>query len=394
MPRESDKYWATPGGEIVEVSDRHILEIIREPEKFGLTKAYIDKVHKKHGEKLAQEGNAREEILTKLIELGWVRARYIRAQDEWFFQVVGPSAFVLIKKLCKHILKGGGSDYSAVRIIDLAGNLIGPPENTILETAEGSLDKRRKVSQFAEFLNPKRKRNPRYADAYWMSPDNKIMEVSDRHITLIVTEPETFGLTKAFIAKVHKKHGEPVGSEGYAREEIMAALIANGWLRARYVRGADSWTFQTRGKEDNGRVKKLCAYLLKHDASIYSQAVVIDLSGFRLDGGEDTLSEVAAGALERKRKVSQFAEFLNPGQSDLINRRIALFKKHPEQLASKLRVSANRKLVRCPYCESTCKIIAGKIARHGFSFERISDMPQHEKGNYQSGECPGTGVTV
>lgn len=180
------------------------------------------------------------------------------------------------------------------------------------------------------------RKNSRYADAYWMNPDNEIMEVSDRHITLIVTEPETFGLTKAFIAKVHKKHGEPIGSEGYAREEIMAALIANGWLRARYVRGADSWTFQTRGKEDNGRVKKLCAYLLRHDASIYSQAVVIDLSGFRLDGGEDTISEVAAGALERKRKVSQFAEFLNPGQFQ------ELYKfRYPEKGEENLRFMVN-----------------------------------------------------
>jgi len=153
-------------------------------------------------------------------------------------------------------------------------------------------------------------------EAYWMKPDNKVIPVTQRHITSIVTEPEKYGLDRKFIEKVHRKHKEPIGAEGNAREEIMAALIASGWIRARYVRFADSWTFQTRGSVDNFRVKKFCAFLLKHGVSIYTQAVVIDLSGFRLDGGQDTISEVAAGALERKRKVSRFAEFLNPAYSE------------------------------------------------------------------------------
>ena len=154
--------------------------------------------------------------------------------------------------------------------------------------------------------------NYRASDAYWMLPDGSIEEVTQRHITDIVTDPQAFGLTRQYIEKVYHLHKEPIGSEGNAREEIMAALIAKGWVRVRYVRGAASWTFQVSGKEDLPKVKKMSKYLLKHGANEWDQAVIIDLSGFRLDNGEDRIGEVAAGSLERKRRVSQFAEFLNP----------------------------------------------------------------------------------
>jgi hypothetical protein len=160
--------------------------------------------------------------------------------------------------------------------------------------------------------------NPAPSDAYWMTPEGKISEVDQRHITEIILYPDKFGLTRRYIEKIHAKHKEPIGSEGNAREEIMADLIAKGWIRARYVRGNASWTFQVSGRQDFSKVKKLCKHILSAGASDYDQAVVIDLSGFRLDGGEDTISEVVAGALERKKKVSQFAEFLNPAKEFII----------------------------------------------------------------------------
>jgi hypothetical protein len=127
-----------------------------------------------------------------------------------------------------------------------------------------------------------------------------------------VTDPEYFGLTKAYVTKVYKKHKEPVGGEGNAREEIMGALIAMGWVRARYVRGQDSWTFQVRSRDDFPAVKKLCKYMLKKSASEWSAVIVIDLGAFRLDNGDVRLGEVAAGALEERKKKGRFAQFLNP----------------------------------------------------------------------------------
>lgn len=164
--------------------------------------------------------------------------------------------------------------------------------------------------RFEEADEPKK--NVAASDAYWIDPDGEIYEVDQKHITSIVTDPEYFGLTKAYITKVYKKHKEPVGGEGNAREEIMAALIAMGWVRARYVRGDDSWTFQVRSKTDFPVVMKLSKHLLKKGASEWSAIVVIDLGGFRLDNGDTRLGEVATGALEERRKKGQFAQFLNP----------------------------------------------------------------------------------
>jgi len=151
-------------------------------------------------------------------------------------------------------------------------------------------------------------------EAYWMKPDGEILPITQRHITDIVTKPELYGLTKAYVAKIYKKHKEPVASEGKAREDIMITLIANGWIRARYVRGNASWTFQVTGPDSFPGVRKLCSYLIKQGAGNYDQAVILDLAAFRLDNGDTNLAQVAAGILTEKRKRGTFAAFLNPGK--------------------------------------------------------------------------------
>lgn len=201
--------------------------------------------------------------------------------------------------------------------------------------------------------------NPAPYDAYWVKPiirrdgartvsTDQYIGVDDRHIIRIVTHPQDYGLTKSYIVKVHSRYHEPIGSEGNAREEIMASLINQGWIRARYVRSAASWTVQVRGRQDFGRIRKLAAYLLKSGASQFDQVVILDLGGFRLDGGEDTLAEVEAGALERKRKAGQFAAFLNPGADELRELRLArskLIGKALKQIASSPRQKATNKLI-------------------------------------------------
>lgn len=71
-----NRWWISPESEIVTVNtSTHISEIIAHPEKFGLTREYIEETYKAHGERLGLEGKAREEIMKKVMDLGWIRAR-------------------------------------------------------------------------------------------------------------------------------------------------------------------------------------------------------------------------------------------------------------------------------------------------------------------------------
>jgi len=156
----ADKYWIDPDGNLAQVDERHILTIMRKPEAFGLTKAYITKVHKKHGERPGQEGNAREEVLTRLMDLGWIRIRYVKQGDYWGVQLSEKSSLLYkarIKAWAKFVIKNGGNEWSYVKVINLVPEIV-EPEHSMLEVSHGALEEKRKRGTFAEFLNPKHKR--------------------------------------------------------------------------------------------------------------------------------------------------------------------------------------------------------------------------------------------
>lgn len=72
--------------------------------------------------------------------------------------------------------------------------------------------------------------------AYWISPSNQIIDVPTNHIDIVIKNPETFGLTLADIQSVYESHGEEIGTEGKAREEIILDLVKKGWIRIRQYR--------------------------------------------------------------------------------------------------------------------------------------------------------------
>jgi hypothetical protein len=78
--------------------------------------------------------------------------------------------------------------------------------------------------------------------AFWISPKGQIFDVDYRHIEDIFSEPERYGFTRKELEKTYKKHKEPLGLEGNAREEIMLNLIRRGWIRVRKIR--NSWSIQ------------------------------------------------------------------------------------------------------------------------------------------------------
>jgi hypothetical protein len=70
-------YFISPRGELIDTKagSKHINMIINNPEKFGLTKQFIEDTYKKYNEKSGIEGKARNEILMLLIKQGWIRIR-------------------------------------------------------------------------------------------------------------------------------------------------------------------------------------------------------------------------------------------------------------------------------------------------------------------------------
>lgn len=69
-------YWINPMGKILELPvTKHINQVTENPEKFGLTKDYIESTYEKYGEKINQEAKARDEIFLQLFKKGFIRIR-------------------------------------------------------------------------------------------------------------------------------------------------------------------------------------------------------------------------------------------------------------------------------------------------------------------------------
>ena len=79
-------------------------------------------------------------------------------------------------------------------------------------------------------------------DSYWISPDNKVLNVSGTHVRSILRTPQKFGETQKSIMKTYEKYNEKLNTEGKAREEIMIRVIKRGFVRIREYR--DRWSIQ------------------------------------------------------------------------------------------------------------------------------------------------------
>ena len=72
--------------------------------------------------------------------------------------------------------------------------------------------------------------------AYWISPKGEVLPVGTNHIDIVIKNPEKFGYTMEKIQALYDKHGEDMGREGKAREEIIIDLVRKGWIRIRRYR--------------------------------------------------------------------------------------------------------------------------------------------------------------
>jgi hypothetical protein len=81
-----DAYWINPQGKILQLTGgTHIKIVFDNPNKFGLSKQSIQKIYDKYNENYGIEGKARDEIITKIIQRGYVRIREYK--NRWSVQV-------------------------------------------------------------------------------------------------------------------------------------------------------------------------------------------------------------------------------------------------------------------------------------------------------------------
>jgi len=81
--------------------------------------------------------------------------------------------------------------------------------------------------------------------AFFLSPQGKLIRVETSHIGEVLRHPEEFGLTLEEIERAYQKHGEKIGMEGKAREEILSRIVAKGWIRIREYPDSH-WSFTLR----------------------------------------------------------------------------------------------------------------------------------------------------
>lgn len=82
-------YWINPYGKILPIFDdqKHIDQIIKNPEFFSFTLEHLQKIYNSENEVLGSEGKAREKIILNLISRNWIRIRYYDRNDSYTVNV-------------------------------------------------------------------------------------------------------------------------------------------------------------------------------------------------------------------------------------------------------------------------------------------------------------------
>lgn len=103
MASQAEAYWVR-GKRIYKTDPEiHITYVINNPERFEITKEYINDIYNKYNENVGREGKAREEIIKKVSQNGWIRVRhYTRPRDYWSIQF---DKFKLREKSIKNFIE-------------------------------------------------------------------------------------------------------------------------------------------------------------------------------------------------------------------------------------------------------------------------------------------------
>ncbi len=105
----ANAYWIKEGN-YLPVHKRHINEIINRPQLFGYTKEQVQKTFSDENEPLYHEGIARNKLMSKAFENGWIRLRKKteRGCEYWIIQAgEKEQAFPVIKRFISFAVDNG-----------------------------------------------------------------------------------------------------------------------------------------------------------------------------------------------------------------------------------------------------------------------------------------------
>ena len=68
-------FFLSQTGDLIQVPDSHIATVISDPQRFGLSLQEIQDAYSRHGERVGVEGEARKELLLRIVADGWIRIR-------------------------------------------------------------------------------------------------------------------------------------------------------------------------------------------------------------------------------------------------------------------------------------------------------------------------------
>ena len=106
----------------------------------------------------------------------------------------------------------------------------------------------RKAEEYAARKAEKGEKPKIVSGAFWVSPQGKVRSVKNGgyHINDVIRNPDIFGWTTEQINSLYDEHGEKIGQEGDARDNLMTSLLKDGWVRIRVRRNFYSiqvWDF-------------------------------------------------------------------------------------------------------------------------------------------------------
>lgn len=104
---QSQAYWISPAGQVVDVATSHIATVIADPGFFRLTLRGIEAVYAQHGERVGLEGTAREAILTDLLCRRWIRLREHRHHWSIQFSTASPRTRVYVGSWARAAMRQG-----------------------------------------------------------------------------------------------------------------------------------------------------------------------------------------------------------------------------------------------------------------------------------------------
>lgn len=126
-------------GDLITVPDNHIGTVIADPQRFGLTREEIKASYRKHGEPMGIEGQARREILLRIISEGWIRIRRYRNYWSVTAQSLAPEIQDTLRGWAKTMLSGTDGFREVDRYMPVkVSSVQGESSSTIGDLADGT----------------------------------------------------------------------------------------------------------------------------------------------------------------------------------------------------------------------------------------------------------------